>query len=216
MVHAFGRATPTPTVHVVGINNADAGAMAAETLLARGYRRIGFMGGPEQASTTQDRLAGFLAAAGAQGVSPSISFAGACSFEAGRAEMARLLRGAPDEAYFCGDDVLSIGALSAAQDAGVVVPRDLGIIGLNDMAMAGWANIALTTIHQPFEAIVRASIELIIASFADPGAIPEVRLFPCHIVERKTLCPASRQGWRKSVGRASTQAPWRAAEATAA
>ena len=189
VVHAFGRATPTPDVHVVGIDNGLAGRMAAETLIARGYRRIGFMGGPDQASTTQDRLAGFVAAAGAQGVTPLVSFAGAYSFEAGRMEMARLLRGAPAEAYFCGDDVLSIGALSAAQDAGLAVPDDLGIIGLNDMAMAGWQNIALTTIHQPFAAIVASSIELIVASFADPGAIPEVRLFPCHIVERGTLRP---------------------------
>ena len=189
VVHAFGRATPTPDVHVVGIDNGLAGRMAAETLIARGYRRIGFMGGPDQASTTQDRLAGFVAAAGAQGVTPLVSFAGAYSFEAGRMEMARLLRGAPAEAYFCGDDVLSIGALSAAQDAGLAVPGDLGIIGLNDMAMAGWQNIALTTIHQPFAAIVASSIELIVASFADPGAVPEVRLFPCHIVERRTLRP---------------------------
>ena len=189
VVHAFGRATPTPDVHVVGIDNGLAGRMAAETLIARGYRRIGFMGGPDQASTTQDRLAGFVAAAGAQGVTPLVSFAGAYSFGAGRMEMARLLRGAPAEAYFCGDDVLSIGALSAAQDAGLAVPGDLGIIGLNDMAMAGWQNIALTTIHQPFAAIVASSIELIVASFADPGAVPEVRLFPCHIVERSTLRP---------------------------
>jgi DNA-binding LacI/PurR family transcriptional regulator len=189
VVHAFGRATLSPTVHVVGIDNFEAGAMAAETLIARGYGRIGFMGGPEQASTTQDRLAGFVAAAKAKAVTPLVSFAGAYSFEAGRAEMARLLRGASAEAYFCGDDVLSIGALSAAQDAGLVVPTDLGIIGLNDMAMACWANIALTTIHQPFEDIVRASIDLIISSFADPGAIPEARLFPCHIVERRTLRP---------------------------
>ena len=189
VVHAFGRATPTPDVHVVGIDNGLAGRMAAQTLIARGYRRIGFMGGPDQASTTQDRLAGFVAAAGAQGVTPLVSFAGAYSFEAGRMEMARLLRGAPAEAYFCGDDVLSIGALSAAQDAGLAVPGDLGIIGLNDMAMAGWQNIALTTIHQPFAAIVASSIELIVASFADPGAVPEVRLFPCHIVERRTLRP---------------------------
>ena len=189
VVHAFGRATPTPDVHVVGIDNGLAGRMAAETLIARGYRRIGFMGGPDQASTTQDRLAGFVAAAGAQGVTPQVSFAGAYSFAAGRMEMARLLRGAPAEAYFCGDDVLSIGALSAAQDAGLAVPGDLGIIGLNDMAMAGWQNIALTTIHQPFAAIVASSIELIVASFADPGAVPEVRLFPCHIVERSTLRP---------------------------
>lgn len=187
VVHAFGRASVPPDVHVVGIDNVAAGRMAAQTLIARGYRHLGFIGGPETASTTQDRLLGFRTAAGDLRV--SASFAGAYSFEAGRTEMQRLLQQPLAEAYFCGDDVLSIGALSAVQEAALRVPQDLGIIGLNDMEMSAWANIDLTTIHQPFEAIVRSSVDLIVSSFADPGAAPEVRLFPCHIVERGTLRP---------------------------
>jgi DNA-binding LacI/PurR family transcriptional regulator len=185
VVHAFGRAVVPPDAHVVGIDNVEAGRMAAQTLIARGYRHLGFMGGPKTASTTQDRLLGFHQAAGALRV--SASFAGAYSFDAGRAEMQRLMQGPLAEAYFCGDDVLSIGALSALQEAGIRVPQGMGIIGLNDMEMAAWANIGLTTIHQPFEAIVRSSVDLIVSSFADPRAAPEVRLFPCHIVERGTL-----------------------------
>jgi DNA-binding LacI/PurR family transcriptional regulator len=189
VVHAFGRATATPSVHVASIDNVAAGRMAAETLTARGYRRLGFLGGPEAATTTQDRLQGFRAAAAAQGASVSTSFASAYSYDAGRAEMARLLSGPRAEAYFCGDDVLSIGALSAAHQAGLSVPRDLGLIGLNDMEMAGWADISLTTIHQPFEAIVRAAVDMVVSGFDNPLAPPEVRLFPCHIVERSTLRP---------------------------
>ncbi|MGV8950899.1 MAG: LacI family DNA-binding transcriptional regulator [Cypionkella sp.] len=189
VVHAFGRATPHPEVDVVAIDNVAAGRMAARTLIARGYRRIGFLGGPERASTTQDRMAGFLVEAVEHGVEASFSFAGAYGFDAGRVEMARLLLAGPAEAYFVGDDVLSIGALSAAEAAGVQVPQDLGIIGLNDMAMAAWDNINLTTIHQPFEAIVEGSIALMLARFANPEVAPEVRLFPCHIVERGTLRP---------------------------
>lgn len=189
VIHAFGRAVPRPEVPIVGIDNVAAGRLAAETLAARGYRSVGFLGGPEQASTTQDRLAGFAAAASTLGMEVGVSFAGAYSFDAGRAAMQRLLQGPRAEAWFCGDDVLSIGALSAVQDAGLRVPEDVGIIGLNDMEMAGWANIALTTIHQPFEAIVSASVDLVEASIADPGTPPEVRLFPCHVVERRTLRP---------------------------
>ena len=67
VVHAFGRATHTPVVPVVGIDNIDAGRIAARTLIARGYRRIGFLGGPQNASTTQDRGQGFLEVAEAAG-----------------------------------------------------------------------------------------------------------------------------------------------------
>jgi len=192
VVHAFGRATRTPDVNVVGIDNEAAGRMAAEVLIARGYRKIGFMGGPETASTTQDRLAGFMAAAALHpGIVATASYSGEYSFAAGFSEMTRLLGFPAAEAYFCGDDVLSIGALAAAQAAGLNVPRDLGIIGLNDMEMAAWDNIALTTIHQPFAAIVQSSIDLMQATLAKPNRLPEARILPCRLIERATLRPLS-------------------------
>uniref|UniRef100_UPI004047BD2B substrate-binding domain-containing protein n=1 Tax=Yoonia sp. TaxID=2212373 RepID=UPI004047BD2B len=119
----------------------------------------------------------------------SVSYAEAYSFEAGRREMLRLAQDAPQEAYFCGDDVLSIGALSALKDSGLKVPDDVGIIGLNDMEMAGWENIDLTTIHQPIRQIVNSSVELIAAMLEEPDRYPEARLFPCSVVERGTLRP---------------------------
>jgi DNA-binding LacI/PurR family transcriptional regulator len=115
------------------------------------------------------------------------TFAESYSFEAGRREMQRLLCKPPVEAYFCGDDVLSIGALSALKDGGFKVPDDVGVLGLNDMEMAGWENIALTTIRQPIKQIISSSIELIVAMLDEPERYPEARLFPCTVVERSTL-----------------------------
>ena len=190
VVHAFGRVTSAPQVHVVGIDNIEAGRLAARSLLARGYRRVGFMGGPEAASSTQDRLKGFAQELAAHPqISLCQSFATAYSFDAGRHEMLTLLEGIPAEAYFCGDDVLSIGALSAINDRQLSVPGDIGIIGLNDMAMAGWQNINLTTIRQPIQDIVTASIDLMTAMLRDPTRPPESRIFACQIVERGTLRP---------------------------
>jgi len=187
VVHSFGRVRDTAQVHVVGIDNVDCGRMAAQTLLDRGYRRIGFLGGPKDATSTQDRLAGFAAAAGSALVSQT--FATAYSFDAGRAEMARLLQGDRADAYFCGDDVLSIGALSAIQDTRLDVPGDIGIIGLNDMQMARWESIALTTIHQTIREIIDRSIDRVVAMLEDPAQPPEVLVSKCHVVERGTLRP---------------------------
>ncbi|MEL6420487.1 MAG: LacI family DNA-binding transcriptional regulator, partial [Pseudomonadota bacterium] len=61
VVHSFGRFASAPSVHVVGIDNVACGRMAAQTLVARGYTRVGFLGGPDSATSTQDRLVGFLA-----------------------------------------------------------------------------------------------------------------------------------------------------------
>lgn len=185
VVHAFGRPSATPQTHVVGIDNIACGRMAAQTLLARGYKRLGFLGGPEKATSTQDRAAGFLQ--GLVGAPVTLSYASDYTFDAGRAEMQRLLALGPAEAYFCGDDLLAVGALSAIQDAGLAVPGDIGLIGLNDMEMSRWQNIGLTTIRQPVAAIIDAAIDLVVATIQDPGLAPQTRLFPCAVIERQTL-----------------------------
>lgn len=190
VVHSFGRHSANPEVDVLGIDNIAAGSLAARTLIDRGYSDIGFLGGPADATSTLDREKGFISEAALfKGVSATASFASAYSFDAGFAEMTRLLESKPAEAYFCGDDVLSIGALSALQAAGYDVPGDVGLIGLNDMEMSGWANINLTTIHNPFPKIIEASIERVTALVENPDLQPQARLFDCSIVERGSLRP---------------------------
>jgi DNA-binding LacI/PurR family transcriptional regulator len=183
VVHAFGRPSQAD-VHVVGIDNVACGRMAAETLRGRGYQSFGFLGGPETASSTQDRAAGFLQGLGGRPV--TLSYATDYTFDAGRLAMQALL-GAPAEAYFCGDDLLAVGALTAIQDAGLTVPGDIGLIGLNDMEMSRWQNIGLTTIRQPVAEIIDAAIDLVVAAIETPDMAPQTRLFPCQVIARRTL-----------------------------
>lgn len=188
VVHAFGRHSNKPDVDVVGIDNVSCGRMAAEALVSRGYKRVAFLGGPAAATSTQDRAAGFVKALKAHvDIHVSLTYATDYSFDAGRAEMQHLLDGGPAEAYFCGDDLLAVGALSAIKEAGFSVPRDIGIIGLNDMEMSRWQNIGLSTIRQPVAQIIDAAIERVITLIATPASLPESRLFPCEFVERTTL-----------------------------
>ncbi|WRH61614.1 MAG: LacI family DNA-binding transcriptional regulator [Fuscovulum sp.] len=188
VVHAFGRPSPAPDVPVVGIDNIACGRMAAEALIARGYTSVAFLGGPQAATSTQDRAAGFLKALAAHPqITTSTSFATDYSFDAGRAEMQRLLTQSPAQAYFCGDDLLAVGAMSAIEEAGLQVPHDIGLIGLNDMEMSRWQNIGLTTIRQPVSDIIDAAIELVVATIEHPERPAEVRLFPCAVIDRRSL-----------------------------
>lgn len=188
VVHAFGRYSAAPKVHVVGIDNVACGRMAAESLIRRGYRRVGFLGGPSTATSTQDRASGFLVALADQPqIAVSASYASDYSFDAGRAEMQRLLQDGPAEAYFCGDDLLAVGALSAIEEAGLSVPGNIGLIGLNDMEMARWQIIGLSTIRQPVARIIDAAVDLVVTTIEQPDCAPEVRLFPCEVIERRTL-----------------------------
>ncbi|MCB2137276.1 MAG: LacI family DNA-binding transcriptional regulator [Rhodobacteraceae bacterium] len=192
VVHAFGRWSRSPAINVVGVDNRAAGRLAARTLAARGYESAAFLGGPEEATSTQDRLSGFREGLRDTGLAiGGVSFARSYSFESGRTEMTRLLgSGKPAEAYFCGDDILSIGAMSALKDAGLLVPEDVGVLGFNDMQMAGWSGIDLTTIRQPFPEIIEASIDRMSDMLARPHEEPTARLFACSVVERATLRPA--------------------------
>lgn len=190
VVHTFGRYASSPDVHIVGIDNVESGRMAARELVERGYKKVAYMGGPLSATSTQDRFKGFEDEMSRHPeIERSHSYADAYTFDAGRTEMLRLLKSNPSEAYFCADDVISIGALSAAKDMGLNVPDDIGIIGLNDMTMAGWEYINLTTIHQPITQIISSSVELMVAMLDEPDRYPEARLFPCRVVERGTLRP---------------------------
>lgn len=192
-VQAFGRSSPD--VHSVGIDNVACGRLAARTLHGRGYRKVGFLGGPATATSTQDRLKGFEDEARLIGdLQTTATFCAAYSFDAGREQMGKLV-GAGDlaEVFFCGDDVLAIGALSAIQDAGLAVPDDVGLLGLNDMEMAGWANINMTTIRQPFAEIIGSAIELMVSLLERPDRSPETRVFSCQVVERATLRESGRE-----------------------
>jgi DNA-binding LacI/PurR family transcriptional regulator len=189
VVHAFGRHADNPKVNVVGIDNKEAGRMAARELIRRGYNKISMLAGPESATSTQDRLFGFLdAVKGMRDLEVSTSFATAYSYDAGWEEMNRLLQSKDvAQAYFCGDDVLSIGALAAVQNAGLSVPEDIGLIGLNDMEMARWNNINLTTIRQPIPEVVSISLDMVTSILKDGTGPTKAHLLPCEFIERGTL-----------------------------
>lgn len=190
VVHTFGRYAPRPKVHTVGINNLACGELAAETLLSRGYRSLAFIGGPEFATSTQDRVAGFKRRLEAAGIGlADVRFADAYAYEAGRLAMASLVGRGGIEAVFCGDDLICMGAMDAARDAGLSVPGDIGFLGFNDMPMACWSPYCLTTIRQPIRDIILRSVELVIELVDAADSRPSSTTFACTVVERKTLRP---------------------------
>jgi DNA-binding LacI/PurR family transcriptional regulator len=189
VVHAFGRFDNDVKAAVVGIDNVACGKMAANTLLARGYRTIAILGGPETATSTQDRVKGFRAAMKTAAVEiADISYARAYTHAAGREAMTALLQRTPVEAVFCGDDLICMGAMDSARAAGLTIPGAIGFLGFNDMEMAGWQAYDLTTIRQPVSDIIQRAVEIIIA-IDDKDREPATELFPCAVIERGSLRP---------------------------
>jgi DNA-binding LacI/PurR family transcriptional regulator len=186
VVHVFGR--PETAVPAVTVDNVAGGRLAAEAMLARGLRRLAFLGGAETDSSSIDRAAGFAQGLAAAGLQPlAVEFAGDYSHEHGRRGMHALLSRHRPQAVFCGDDILAIGAIDACRERGLAVPKDIGIVGFDDMPLAAWAGYRLTTIRQPMAEMVRHAIDQIAARLADPDHRIEGRLFDIALVERDSL-----------------------------
>ena len=188
LVHAFGKPSAKHPKHVVGVDNVQGGKLAAKVLTDLGYRKLAFLGGPQTASSTADRLRGFRAGLKDCGLAPVAEvFAGSYSHQSGRDTMLQLLNDAKIEAVFCGDDILAIGALDACKERGLVVPQDIGILGFNDIAMASWTAYNLSTIRQPIAEIIVAAVERSIELVAHHNLARETKYFACEAVLRGTL-----------------------------
>ena len=188
VVQAFGRAGGAESVSVVGADNYQGGRLAGDVLRKHRYRNIAFLGGPQSATSTEDRIRGLRDSLATEGLEPcAVVYGHSYCHEAGLTLMRQLLRNGGIDAVFCGDDVLAMGAIDACRDAGVSVPRDIGVIGFNDMAMAAWSAYNLTTIHQPVADIIATAVELVLGIVDDSHKKAEVRMFGCRAVERGTL-----------------------------
>ncbi|HVY21057.1 MAG TPA: LacI family DNA-binding transcriptional regulator [Bauldia sp.] len=190
VVYAFGRPKAPGAANIISSDFLQAGRLAGDLLQERGYRKIAFIGGPTTTVSTGDRLAGLTASLEANGLEPHTTVYGnAYTHEAGLSLMRQLIRTGGMDAVFCGDDVVALGALDACREAGIRVPGDIGIIGFNDIAMAGWSAYQLTTIREPIADIIGTAIDRVIELINQPQKKPKTVLFDCSAVIRNTLRP---------------------------
>jgi LacI family transcriptional regulator len=169
-----------------------AGARSLGDFVARlGHERIGAIQGPTEFSTSRERATGLRAALRAHGLHLRREDVRrvAYTYADGRAAALDLLGGGRDAddrptALVCGNDVVAIGALAAARTLGLRVPDELTVVGFDDIAMASWDLINLTTMRCDLEVMARTAIELLLAAM-DGEAARQVRL-PAQLVPRAT------------------------------
>lgn len=157
---------PLPQVLV---DNRRGGELAGRHLLELGHRRIGVIAGPGGLGTTARRLEGFRDATDAAGVEIDEGLIARGDFRAasGRAAMDRWLqRGTLPSAVFAENDVMAIGALSAAHSAGLDVPRDLSVVGFDGIAFGADVTPPLTTVAQPTEDVAATAVSMLFERLA--------------------------------------------------
>ena len=203
VMHLFGRSGGAGSVPVVTVDNAAAGARIGELMVSRGLRHLAFLGAARTDAASRDRCRGFERALRKHD-RPLLAkyFAGDYSHECGRRGMRALLDASPaTDGVFCGDDIIALGALDACRERRIAVPKDISIVGFDDMPLAAWAGYRLTTVRQPIAEMIAHAIEQIAAWLIVPDQIPDSTIFASEIIERDSLIAAAKIKGRSSAAR---------------
>jgi LacI family transcriptional regulator len=179
--------TPSGDFDGVAVNNREAMRRLVELVVARGHRRIGYIGGNPGFETTLERIAGFRDALSEFGHPPDDKYivTGSATTECARAA-ALALTALPDPptALVAGNNLATIGIMKALHSRGLRVPRDISVVGFDDFEWADCFEPRLTLVAQPCAEIGRRAAALLMERIADPhGARQSIRL-DASIVER--------------------------------
>jgi len=138
---------PHADADAVGIDNHGGAYAMTEHLVASGYRRIAHIAGPRNNRDARERQRGFVdALAKLTGERSPVIVPGDFT-EAGGSDAARLLIAGrvPFDAIFCANDMMALGCMAVLGDAGLEIPRDVGVAGFDDIPLAHYAAPPLTT-----------------------------------------------------------------------
>jgi DNA-binding LacI/PurR family transcriptional regulator len=178
-----------PSVH---IDNLGGGRMATRHLLELGHERIAFVGDEEENpygfDSSAQRRAGYEAALREAGLEPDPGLVHRRPHGRGSArELARALLAGPaaPTAVVAASDLQALGVLEAAESVGLAVPRDLSLVGFDDVELARY--VGLTTVSQPLEESGWLGAHMLLAALG--GASPPARELPLALVVRATTCP---------------------------
>ena len=174
-------------VEVVMSDNEGGAIAAVRHLHDLGHRRIATITGMVDSRPGADRLRGYRAAVQAVGLAYRDDYVAYGDFyaESGREATANLLSlDEPPTAIFAAADMMAIGAIRAAAEAGLRVPEDLSIVGFDDIQLASHFNPPLTTMRQDKLGLGGAAGDALVARVAGDPDRPALRTLPVELVVR--------------------------------
>jgi LacI family transcriptional regulator len=180
----------------VATDAAAAGRLAAEHLLSLGHRSIGFVGPATDVHAFRMRERGFVLALRAAGIAmPSEHWRRAPATVAGGRDAMRVMLSAPSRptAVFCANDLMAIGALKQCFTAGLELPRDMSVVGCDDIELARYVTPELTTISIPARELGARAARLLLQLIDESTQRVQVtRPLPVRLVARGTSGVAPR------------------------
>jgi ABC-type sugar transport system substrate-binding protein len=179
----------------IGTDNVAAGGMAADTMaeLVKSDK-IGVIGGISGDATSAARVQGFTE--GAQGrFTPLKTVAGDWDRSKALNAAEDLMRSNPDiKGFFAANDQMALGILRALYEAGREVPRDLSIVGFDDIPEAQFFTPPLTTVRQDFNEVGRQSLMLLLDEMASSTRSSARVIVPARLEVRESTAPPRSDG----------------------
>jgi LacI family transcriptional regulator len=167
---------------------------AAATIVDLGHRRVAAIFGPRNTSTGERREAALRDALEQLGVTIGSRYSewGPFDFETGFVAASRLLvQPERPTVIVCGNDVVALGALNAARKLGLTVPGEVSIVGFDDLPVASWPIIRLTTVAFDLNAMARAAARQLVERLEQSAGQPfQTLTFDSRLVRRETLAAA--------------------------
>jgi DNA-binding LacI/PurR family transcriptional regulator len=161
-------AGPDNTIPVVAVDQFVGAFTATQHLLELGHRTVWHVAGPSDWLEARGRIDGWAAALEQAGADHPPLLAGDWSPRSGY-ELGRRLATVRDvTAIFAANDQMALGILRALNEAGRHVPRELSIVGFDDIPEAQFFTPPLTTVRQDFNEMGRQSVMLLIGEIASP------------------------------------------------
>ena len=171
----------------VRFDNRSAVAEMVGYLTGRGHRRIGYISGPAELQVTGVRLAGFTAAAAEFGLvtGPEYIADGRFTVTGGGAAMAELMARVEVTAVLAANDLMAIGATRQLLASGLAVPGDVSVAGFDDIPLAEYGPVPLTTMRVPTYQIGQQGASLLLEALGNGD--PEDVLVSGEIIERESV-----------------------------
>jgi len=182
-------------LHWVAVDDRVGAQMAVQHLLQLGHRAIGYIGASSRPRSNRQRLEGYRSALEAASISfdearvvmaPGIEASDEEDVAAGEASLPALLA-CGVTAIFCYNDMIAVGVQVACRERGIVIPRDLSVVGFDDIRMAGYVNPPLTTIRQPKVELGSRAAQLLL-DLLDRRPVQDHLLSPV-LVHRSSTAP---------------------------
>jgi DNA-binding LacI/PurR family transcriptional regulator len=198
-LHAISAPVPLVTVQsggaveapAVGVDQVAGARLATRHLLQLGHRTVHHVTGPAQSKEARDRTEGWrseLTAAGAP-VPPILrgDWTPSSGHAAGRQLAGRVRAGDDVTAVFLANDQMALGLLAALHEEGLEVPRDISVVGFDDLPEAPYFTPPLTTVRQDFAELGRRGVELVLARLAGDQLRPQP--VPASLLVRSSTGP---------------------------